>query len=134
MRSPHLNIPLVSLAILAFVTIPSSNAGALGTLNANGGAGQPGTVYPTQFWQRIAMPSLTYDWGCWTDSPPNCWELWNGTLTPADIGSTFVVNAASNPNFAQIAVLFPYSVGNSICLSGATTGPVADPGGAACYT
>jgi hypothetical protein len=81
------------------------------------------TVVPHELdFQITITPNLTPL--CVADAAPTCLEILSGALTPADVGSQFVINESNNPEFASIVQLLTNGVDNGFCLATMIGGPV----------
>jgi hypothetical protein len=83
----------------------------------------------SQVWLRVSLSDPT--WGCWSDSPPACYQISYSAASVSSIGSTLVINASTNPEFASIAGMLADGADNWICFSADPT-PKSSSGGGTC--
>jgi hypothetical protein len=65
---------------------------------------------------------------------PPCTEIFSRTFTTADVGSTFMITGASNPNMSTVIAFLTDGINDSLGTGASFTGPVANPGGGFGYT
>jgi hypothetical protein len=91
------------LAVILLALSGPCAAGVLGSVNVTGwglviGQGVLSPVLNLRFAVSDRGGSV-----CWISSPPSCYVLLDQVLTPADIGTTFKITAASDPDFQGVA-------------------------------
>ena len=103
---------ILRLGLVLLVLSGPSIAGVLGSVNATGwglviGQGELQPVLNLRF-----AVSDTGGNVCWISSPPSCYVLLDQVLTPDDIGKTFKISTASDPDFQSIAATLTDGVDN----------------------
>lgn len=79
--------------------------------------------FPTTVFTRLAIGDSQ---GC--SAGTSCTEIFSRTISNADLGTTFVVNAADNPDFAAIVALLTDGTNDEIGMGNSQTGNVAEGG------
>jgi hypothetical protein len=96
-----------------FMLVSSAPAAQLASVNLSSAAAS--ASFGSQVWLRVSLSSTAG--GCWTDSPPTCYQIWYGAVTASSTGSTFTIDPSNNPQFASIAQALANGSFQEVCVS-----------------